>query len=116
MERLMQPGAGAPVLPLSILRKLGDADRTSIVQAISHARQSYKTEPPAPARRDSSRGLRLQLLAQDTFTPDALGYVLRDGVHATPMPDGVTPEMHVRAIWFVRAGEIGTFEEVEPEQ
>jgi hypothetical protein len=53
------------------------------------------------------------LLAQDTFMPDALGYVLRDGVHETPVPDGVTPEMYVRAIWAVRAGDHGAFEEVE---
>jgi hypothetical protein len=56
--------------------------------------------------------IRLSLLARDRFEPDQAGYVATDGVHRLPVPPGVTPQMRVKAVWFVRAGELGTFEEM----
>jgi hypothetical protein len=112
LERYMRPPSGAAALPLGVLRKLSPMDRATITSAIEAARRSHGPHEPKP-RRASAKGLRFQLLACDRFEPDEIGYATSTGVHRLPVPRDVTPEMYLRAIWFVRAGEIGAFEEVE---
>jgi hypothetical protein len=111
IEHYMRPPTGAAAFPLGVMRQLSPMDRATITSAIETARRSHEPHEPKPRR--AAKGLRFQLLAFDRFEPDEIGYVASTGVHRLPMPREVTPEMYVRAIWFVRAGEIGAFEEVE---
>lgn len=111
LERYMHPPTGAAALPLGVLRKLSPMDRATITSAIETARRSHGPHEPKPRR--AAKGLRFQLLAFDRFEPDEIGYATPTGVHRLPVPRDVAPEMYVRAIWLVRAGEIGAFEEVE---
>jgi hypothetical protein len=112
IEHYMRPPTGAAAFPLGVMRQLSPADRATITSAIETARRSHGPHEPKP-RQASAKGLRFQLLAFDRFEPDEIGYATSTGVHRLPVPRGVTPEMCVRAIWFVRAGEIGAFEEIE---
>lgn len=112
LERYTRPPSGAAAIPIGVMRHLSPADRATITSAIETARRSHGPHDPKP-RRASAKGLRFQLLAFDRFEPDEIGYATSTGVHRLPVPREVTAEMHVRAIWHVRAGDAGTFEEIE---